>query len=1168
MKLYNVVDTLTISDFRGFVFVLDKGHVHYARMGGVVASGSAVILRGRDSVTFESASGQKFSIGNNFLPYEYENEISKQNTLSHSVNLSGRSQAHYLRFDETDAPTLIELTDNPIELIRPSPLLAQTSEDRFIKYQDDPLLFFNSPQENELVDPIRKTVVITTDIQGIHSGILVEDENVSDRGTLVSQGNLSAFQSNGNPVFFSPGEIQGHYGVFHINSIGQWNYTANNSSPVIQALRQDETQTEIFTVITEGGNATENINITLQGANDIARIGGIISRSIQEDQYVNVLVVSSTPNKPPPRVDGISHRPDIHEISTINTSSTLPITDADAGESSFIVREGVEGRYGIFNLDSVGNWSYSANNAQLAIQSLGAKQILKETFTVISQDGSAEQRVEITIQGSNDIASIGGITSGSIQEDEHVAVITMLLPPSPSEIDGTTSDSIQEIQREIISTSGTLTISDADAGESSFIAQNEVGSYWMFNLDSAGNWSYSASNMSSVIQSLGAGQALIETFVITSKDGTTQDVKITINGSNDIATIGGTTSGSIQEDQNLMVTVVPSGEIIQNVDSIKIDMMSTNGRLTIWDEDAGEASFIAQSVDGTYGSFSLKESGDWIYTADNNRDIIQKLAAGVIVHDTFTVTSHDGTTCDVVIDITGHNDAPHILWGNSFTNISEDKPENGGNLVSHLSAGSTDADANAAKGIAITYLSDSRGTWEYSTDAGTSWSKVDTIRLGSALLLRAQDKIRFVPDGMNAETSFIRYRAWDQTSGIAGETVRIGRPGGDTAFSREEVSSWISVSGINDAPVNSVPGDQTVNEDTKLIFSSENNNLISIGDVDAGDAPVKVTLGVGYGVLTLNGINSIHGLTFDEWSDGSADATMTFTGTISAINAALSGLTYQGALNFHGEDTLTITTNDLENTGLGGPLWDGDTVNIQVTAINDAPSIETHGHFTGITEDQTQNGGNLVSDLLTSADVDTDAAAGMAITGLSSSHGIWQYYLTNVSKTWVDVGTVSDGSALLLRAEDRIRFIPDGIDADNASITYRAWDQTSGTAGETANTGVNGGTTAFSTEEATSTIVVKAVNDAPVNTAPGEQTVNEDAQLVFSSGNNNLISIGDVDAGDAPVKVTLGVGYGVLTLNGVDGLTFDRGSDGSADATMTFTGTISNINAALSGLTY
>src|SRR5678815_3676573 len=98
-------------------------------------------------------------------------------------------------------------------------------------------------------------------------------------------------------------------------------------------------------------------------------------------------------------------------------------------------------------------------------------------------------------------------------------------------------------------------------------------------------------------------------------------------------------------------------------------------------------------------------------------------------------------------------------------------------------------------------------------------------------------------------------------------------------------------------------------------------------------------------------------------------------------------------------------------------------------------------------------------------------------------------------------------------------------------------------------------------------ITVNAVNDAPVNTVPPAQSTNEDTALVFSSGNGNLISISDVDAGSNSVRVTLTATNGTITLNGTTGLTFSAG-DGTSDAVMTFTGTMTDINAALNGLAF
>lgn len=144
----------------------------------------------------------------------------------------------------------------------------------------------------------------------------------------------------------------------------------------------------------------------------------------------------------------------------------------------------------------------------------------------------------------------------------------------------------------------------------------------------------------------------------------------------------------------------------------------------------------------------------------------------------------------------------------------------------------------------------------------------------------------------------------------------------------------ITVIAVNDAPVNSVQGTRTMHKNTSLIFSSGNRNAISIADVDAGSALVQVTLAVNYGTLTLSRTTGLS-FSFNDANgigsgDGTADTTMTFRGTIEDINAALDGLRFTPPKRFSGTVTLTLTTNDLGNNGIGGALRAEDAVTIVV----------------------------------------------------------------------------------------------------------------------------------------------------------------------------------------------------------------------------------------------
>ena len=159
------------------------------------------------------------------------------------------------------------------------------------------------------------------------------------------------------------------------------------------------------------------------------------------------------------------------------------------------------------------------------------------------------------------------------------------------------------------------------------------------------------------------------------------------------------------------------------------------------------------------------------------------------------------------------------------------------------------------------------------------------------------------------------------------------------------------------------------------------------------------------------------------------------------------------------------------------------TLKFSVTGINDAPALmSTTVTLSSITEDQTGNNGQTISSFLKSSDVDSSAARGIAITGLTSANGQWEFSV-NGGANWSVVGSVSDSAALLLRSLDLIRFAPNGIDGTAANLTYRAWDQTSGATGTRVSAISNGGETAFSNTAAVASIAVTSVNDAPTGIA-------------------------------------------------------------------------------------
>lgn len=296
------------------------------------------------------------------------------------------------------------------------------------------------------------------------------------------------------------------------------------------------------------------------------------------------------------------------------------------------------------------------------------------------------------------------------------------------------------------------------------------------------------------------------------------------------------------------------------------------------------------------------------------------------------------------------NDAPDLdsTAGYELQSIAEDTTDaaNTGTSVGAIVAddsitdGDYDPATDAAEDILVTSVDNTNGAWQYKLSGG-AWTDFDTT-VGVSTLLTSDSMIRFVPDSdWNGEATFT-FRAWDGTDGgSAGDTVTVDftdaeNSGGITAYSADEATATITVEAVNDTPIVTVPGDQTVNEDTNLTISG-----ISVGDVDDAldpDETRQVSLSVSHGTITLA---STAGISFAPAS-GDGQSSMTFTGTLGALNDALDNLIYRADLDFYGSDTLTVTINDLGESGAAGAgETASDSINIAILEVNDAPIIKT-----------------------------------------------------------------------------------------------------------------------------------------------------------------------------------------------------------------------------------
>jgi uncharacterized protein (DUF2141 family) len=310
----------------------------------------------------------------------------------------------------------------------------------------------------------------------------------------------------------------------------------------------------------------------------------------------------------------------------------------------------------------------------------------------------------------------------------------------------------------------------------------------------------------------------------------------------------------------------------------------------------------------------------------------------------------------------------------------------------------------------------------------------------------------------------------------------------------------VTVTGVNDAPVVTVPATQTTNEDVPFAFSSGNGNAITIGDVDAGSGQVEIYLGATQGAVSLS---TTAGLTFTA-GDGTADASMTFRGTLTSINAALNNLTFAPNAGYNGAAALQVQANDLGNTGSGGAKSDSKTVAINVTAVNDAPVLTASSGSTAYTAF-----GNAVAvdGGLTATDSDNATLASgtvSIITNFQNGTDVLAFSNTSSATFGNIAGSYAAGTGVLtLTSSGRTATVAQWQAALRA-VTYGNSGTPTGTS-RVVSFRVNDGTTNSNTVTKNTTITVPPAPNTTIVSGPPTIGNSSTVNFVFSSDQSPVV---------------------------------------------------------------
>ncbi|WP_439845544.1 VCBS domain-containing protein [Aeromonas veronii] len=669
-------------------------------------------------------------------------------------------------------------------------------------------------------------------IAGTDVGTVTEDQTAGGSHYLQTTGTLSVTDVDAGEAVSRAGTSTGHYGDLVLHRDGQWMYQADNSIGAVQALKAGQQVTESFTVHSADGT-THTITVTVTGTNDSPTVTHVLTtRTATEDAafsfgipagtfsdidtgdaltlstgalpaWLHFDATTGTFSGTPANgdvgtipitvtaidssgaqvsttfnlvVNNTNDAPMLSSIASVRVtedgaqaSGQFTATDPDTGDTlTYSISYAVDG----FTLNSDGTYQFDPANAAYQHVAAGQTQVLTIPVTVTDAAGATStQNLSITVTGTNDGPIIAGLNTGSTSEDSPQAV------------------------------TGRLTIADVDDGQAHFIAQNATaGSYGSLTLTEDGQWSYQLDNSKAAVQALKTGETVTDSFTVTTADGTTHTVSVTVAGRDDGAVIAGTDTGTVTED-----TSVTRGHL------------QASGQLTVSDADTGEAHFTAQiDVAGSagYGHFSLDSTGAWTYSTDNTQTAIQQLKAGDSLTDTMTVASADGTTHTVTVTLHGTNDAP-VLAAQTQA-VTEDGTQLSGHMVA------TDVDAGDTQTFSIAHAVD-------------------------GFTLNADGSYSFDPSHASYQ-----YLAAGQT-----QSVLIPITVTDSAGATSTQNLTITVTGANDGAVIGGVSTGSVTEDTAVTTGHlQASGQLTISDADTGEAHFTAQTDVagcsGYGHFSVD----------------------------------------------------------------------------------------------------------------------------------------------------------------------------------------------------------------------------------------------------------------------------------------------------------------------------
>ena len=414
---------------------------------------------------------------------------------------------------------------------------------------------------------------------------------------------------------------------------------------------------------------------------------------------------------------------------------------AEDGKSGTVV----QGTYGTLQLVN-GEYVYTLNNADPAVQGLDADHPGKDTFYITATDEHGKtSTVEITVNvtGENDAPVLSVDKVLTVREGD----------PTNSDSGQATAYDADSVDQSGGALRYGLTVPTDDDGNPLHNAVlNADGSitndFGTFRVNQDGTYSFDLNNESDAVRALTSGSLTETSVILTVADSqgneTSLNVRVDITGTNTAPDL------TIELEPNADSPVVENG--VDSADSL-------SGSFIAKDVDGTVASVT--TTDGGYGKVELVrgENGQWTYkyTLDERAEV---LGEGEKRTDSFTVTVTDaeGATTEktVTVHIEGTNDAPVIDTATAADNAGSLNFHGVDANDSHTLYVVVDGVAHEVVENSVTI--DGKGTFNFTENTDGNWAYTFTADPAVQAGMKEGDKKELdfqlkVSDGHDSATS-------------------------------------------------------------------------------------------------------------------------------------------------------------------------------------------------------------------------------------------------------------------------------------------------------------------------------------------------------------------------------------------------------------------------------